>query len=67
HLPQPANTTPLWSWYSPARGDNFATTDPFWSMDPAAAVWNGEHISNGPSRDGYTLYRLEGYVPTTPR
>ncbi len=60
-----AGTVPLFSWYNPERGDNFATTDPRWAIDPARIVWNGEQIaesSRPPNRDGYRLYRLEGYI-----
>ncbi len=67
-LPQPPNTRPLFSWWCPARGDNFATTDPAWAMDPATVRWSGEHITNGrrQHRPEYQLYRLEGYVPAEP-
>lgn len=65
--PQPANTVPLYSWFHPGRGDNFATTDPGWSIPPSSVRWSGEHITNGTTRDGYTIYRLEGYVPTAAR
>ncbi len=47
---QPAGTVPLYSWWNPARGDNFASTNPYWS-GPI-----------GTAKEGYTLYRLEGYV-----
>lgn len=49
--PAPAGAQPLWSWWSPSRGDNFATTDPAWS--PA---------SGGERRPDYRYYRLEGYL-----
>ncbi|MGB3470357.1 MAG: hypothetical protein WBA51_06015 [Erythrobacter sp.] len=51
-LPQPTGTLPLYSWYHPTRGDNFATTDRRWAP------------RGGPEeeRDGYRYYRLEGYV-----
>ena len=49
--PQPAGTVPVYSWWNPDRGDNFATTDPNWSGDI------------GDTQSGYTLYRIEGYLP----
>jgi hypothetical protein len=59
-------TVPLFSWWSDDRGDNFATSDPRWRMDPRLIVRerSGEHIANGPrTPDGiHTLYRLEGYL-----
>ena len=60
--PQPAGTVPVFSWWSPERGDNFATTKPSWSMPVSDIRWNGEHIANGPTRGSYTLYRLEGFI-----
>ncbi|HMO38285.1 MAG TPA: trypsin-like serine protease [Saprospiraceae bacterium] len=65
--PQPRNTVPLYSWWNPQRTDNFATTDPTWRMNVADIRWTGEHINNGPTRHGYTLYRLEGYLPLRPQ
>ncbi len=65
--PQPANTVPLYSWFHPGRGDNFATTDPGWSIPVSSVRWSGERITNGTTRDGYTIYRLEGFVPAAPR
>lgn len=62
HAPQPAGTIALWSWFSPARTDNFATTDPRWASDPASISWAGEHLSRQRSQDDYTQYRLEGYI-----
>lgn len=62
HRPQPPGTRALYSWWNPRRKDNFTTTDPRWSMDPSQVRWSGEHLSNGRNQDGYTLYRLEGYV-----
>jgi len=60
--PPPAGTVPLFSWYHPGRGDNFATSDPRWSIPVSRIRWNGQHISNGISKDGYGLYRLEGFI-----
>lgn len=60
--PQPAGTVPVFSWYSPSATDNFATTEPAWSVPVSSLVWSGEHLASGPTRGGYTLYRLEGYV-----
>ena len=60
--PQPEGTVPLFSWWNPERGDNFATTKTSWGMPVDKIRWSGEHIVNSPSREGYRLYRLEGYV-----
>jgi hypothetical protein len=60
--PQPPGTLPLFSWWSSDRADNFATTNPRWSIPVGDVRWSGEHITNGIARDGYVLYRLEGYV-----
>lgn len=49
--PQPAGTVPVYSWYSPVRGDNFMTSDP---------RWRGER-GDRKSPD-YTFVRMEGYV-----
>lgn len=49
-LPQPPGTKPLYSWWSPGRGDNFATTHPDWT--PSSRSAHGD----------YRYYRLEGYV-----
>lgn len=51
--PQPAGTVPLYSFWNPERGDNFLTSDSRW-VGLAAA-------------DGYTRYRLEGYLYPTAR
>ncbi|PCC72663.1 hypothetical protein SAMN02745121_01778 [Nannocystis exedens] len=48
--PQPANTTPLFHWFSGTRADNFLTTDPAWAG------------SVGTLKDGYVLFRIEGFV-----
>lgn len=60
--PQPAGTVPLFSWWNPQRRDNFATTNPDWNMSPSAARWEGASITNGPSNQGYRLFRIEGYI-----
>lgn len=39
---------PLYSWWSPSRGDNFATTNPDWFGGPA------------PTAQGYGLSHIEG-------
>lgn len=52
--PQPADTLPLYSWWSRERGDNFITTDPRWRGTPGA------------TQSGYAFVRLEGYVHTHP-
>ena len=54
--PRPRGTTPLYSWYSDARGDNFATTDARWAGRP------GETKAHGPG-SGYRFVRIEGYLP----
>lgn len=51
---QPAGTVPLFSWYHPEREDNLLTSDPRWAGEPGAL------------RDGYRLYRLEGYIYADP-
>jgi M6 family metalloprotease-like protein len=43
-------TRPLYSWYSPSRGDNFITSDPRWAG------------RSGDEKDGYRFVRLEGHV-----
>ncbi|MDN3242574.1 hypothetical protein [Glycomyces tritici] len=53
--PQPANSVPLYHWWSAARGDNFLTTDPNWA---------GEVGDRRTSGDEYVLFRIEGYVST---
>lgn len=41
---------PLYSWWSPSRGDNFLTSDPNWG-------------ASTPRRNhGYYRYRMEGYI-----
>ncbi|NES97811.1 MAG: hypothetical protein F6K32_21890 [Desertifilum sp. SIO1I2] len=47
-FPQPPDTVPLWNFWNPERGDNFLTSQPAWVSRPA--------------RDGYTRFRLEGYI-----
>ena len=64
---RPPGTVPLWSWWSPEREDNFATSKRDWGMHPEQVRWQGEHLANGRSRQSgveYSLYRLEGYLPT---
>lgn len=41
---------PLYSWWSPSRGDNFLTSNPRWGD------------STPQRKEGYTRYRLEGYI-----
>ena len=53
-IPQPEGTVPVFSWWNPDREDNIFTSNPLWS---------GEI---GDTKDGYTLYRLEGYIPIAP-
>jgi hypothetical protein len=49
--PQPSGTIPLYTWWSRARGDYFATTQ--WAGRP------GDRIID---HDGYEFVRLEGYI-----
>lgn len=55
--PQPSGTVPVYSWYSPERGDNFLTSDPRWRGAP------GETRS-----PDYRFVRLAGYAfdPSAP-
>lgn len=62
HRPQPSGTVALWSWFSSERGDNFLTSDPRWASNPASVRWAGESIANPRTQEGYTQYRLEGYI-----
>lgn len=62
HLPQPPDTIPLYSWWNGTRKDNFVSTDPRWSVDPLNIEWGGEHLISDVEREGYSLYRLEGYI-----
>ncbi|HKQ40000.1 MAG TPA: hypothetical protein VJ063_18120, partial [Verrucomicrobiae bacterium] len=48
--PQPPDTVPLWTWFSPSRGEYFATTDSRW-------VPNG-----GVRAPDYTFVRTQGFV-----
>lgn len=50
---QPANTNKLFHWFNPTREDNFLTSDSRW----AGAL--------GDVKDGYILFRIEGYVMQT--
>ncbi|MCB9156308.1 MAG: hypothetical protein H6645_04240 [Caldilineaceae bacterium] len=59
---QPAGTIPLFSWWNGDRTDNFITSNPQWSMPLSDISWRGEHILEGPMRDNYRLYRLEGFI-----
>ncbi len=56
--PQPPGTIPVYSWYSPSRGDNFMTSDPTWSAVP------GDTKS-----PDYRFVRIEGYIydPARPK
>lgn len=48
---QKAGTIPLYSWYSPGRGDNFLTSNPDWSGQ------EGDRKS-----PDYRFVRVEGYI-----
>jgi hypothetical protein len=48
---QPPGTVPLYSWWSPSRGDSFATTDPVWAGKPGDTIL-----------PDYDFVRLEGYL-----
>ncbi len=50
---KPTGTNTLYHWWNPTRGDNFLTSDPAWAG------------SVGATKDGYTLFRIEGYVAQT--
>ncbi|NHZ92859.1 hypothetical protein F2P45_28185 [Massilia sp. CCM 8733] len=50
--PQPPNTLPLYSWFSPSRQDNFMTTDKGWTGTPTVST----------RAPDYTCIRLEGYL-----
>lgn len=50
--PQPANTLPLYSWFSPSRQDNFMTTDVGWVGTPGVSTRPPDYIA----------VRLEGYL-----
>ncbi len=45
-----AGLIPVYSWWSDARGDNFATSDPRWKG------------ASGATKDGYRFVRVEGYI-----
>lgn len=60
--PQPANTIPIYSWWNADRKDNFASSDPRWRVPSDDVTWHGEHIRNVRTKEGYTVYRLEGYA-----
>ncbi len=51
--PQPADTLPVYSFYSDVRKDNFLSSNP---------VWTGSE-----NRDGYRRVRLEGYIYDKPK
>lgn len=55
----PASALPLISWWHPTREDNFSTTDPAWN---SPVTWNGHEINGNFERDGYTAYRMEGFI-----
>jgi len=59
---QPPGTRPLFCWFSKARGDYFTTTQAHWCMPIGGVRCPSARTSNGPSRDGYELVRLEGFV-----
>lgn len=52
-FPQPPDTVPLYSFWNPERGDNFLTSDPA--------------CTSRTSGDGYTRFRLEGYLYAEPK
>ena len=55
---QKSGTIPLYSWYSPSRGDNFLTSNPEWSGQ------DGDTKS-----PDYRFVRVDGYIhdPSLPR
>ena len=50
--PQPENTLPLYSWFSPSRNDNFITADKNWVGIPGTSTMAPD----------YTCIRMEGYI-----
>jgi hypothetical protein len=54
----------LFSWFSPDRGDNFATTDPAWRISLRGKQPDGSmeqiHSSDQETKSGYRGYRFEG-------
>ncbi len=52
---QPRDTVPLYSWWSPSRGDNFITSNPSWAG----------RAGDTQSPD-YTFVRVEGYAFAKP-
>jgi hypothetical protein len=58
--PPPAGTIPLYSWYSPARRDNFVTSSPGWIGYLKGHGGDPEYPSfRSPD---YSFVRLEGYI-----
>jgi hypothetical protein len=49
-LPQPPGTVPIYSWWSPSRGDNFTTTQ---------SAWAGPGDRRAPD---YGFVRVDGYL-----
>ena len=100
--PKPPSTNTLYRWFSSSRGDNFLTSDPAWASTRPGEVRNGyqfvrleghaynlpyagtvqlessfhssrldnratadpgwTHLANGVTKEGYRVYRVEGYV-----
>jgi hypothetical protein len=54
---QPPDTVPIYSWYSPGRGDNFLTSQ---------EVWRPRSAADRTRSPDYQNPRLEGYVYTRP-
>ncbi len=52
-FPQPPDTVPLYSFWNSERNDNFLTSNPAWTSRT--------------SGDGYTRFRLEGYLYAEPK
>jgi hypothetical protein len=50
-VPQPPGTVPIYSWWSPSRGDNFTTTQPDWAGRP------GDRRA-----PDYGFVRIDGYL-----
>jgi uncharacterized protein (DUF2141 family) len=57
----------LFSWWSPQRRDNFATTQADWAIPTTSVRWRGEDLSNNVVRQGYALHRLEGFLNSSPQ
>lgn len=63
--PSDRASTPLLSWWNPDREDNYATAHPAWLEhydEDALDIAPDGAIRNGPTVDGYRLFRREGFL-----